>query len=125
MQAALGAQQAEIVALKLQIGSIEERQQGGAYGRSEGKSSLSILDCKAIIGLDKLQNGTNFVSWRNRFRNAIEQHRTFGREAIQFLESQSLEVVAATLKGLGGDSGLYGYPDAVAELYDSKYPLGE
>ena len=63
LQAALGAQQAEIVALKLQIGSFEERQRGGTYGRSEGKSSFSSLDSKAIIVLDKLQNGTSFVSW--------------------------------------------------------------
>ena len=73
------------------------------------------MHCKAVIGLDKLQNGTNFVSWTNRFRNAVEQHRTFGREAIQFLESQSLEVVSSTLKGLGGEAVLFGHPDAVAE----------
>jgi len=124
LQAALGAQQAEIVALKLQIGSMDERQREGTFGRSEGKSSFGIIDCKAVIGLEKLQNGTNFVSWTNRFRNAMEQYRPFATEAIKLLENQSLEVVVSTLKGLGGESGLYGYPDAIAELYDSKYPLG-
>ena len=86
---------------------MDERQREGTFGRSEGKSSFGIMDCKAVIGLDKLQHGTNFVSWTNRFRNAIEQYRTFGREAIKFLEKQFLEVVVSTLKGLGGESGLF------------------
>jgi len=101
LQAALGAQQAEIIALKLQIGSMDTQQQG-TYGRSEGKSSFGIIDCRAISGLEKLQNGTNFVHWTNRFRNAMEQYRSFAREAIKLLENQSLEVVVSTLKRLGG-----------------------
>ena len=103
LQAALGAQQAEIVAIKLQIGSFEERQRGGAYGRSEGASSFSILDCKAIIGLDELQNCTNVVSWTNRFRNAIEQHRTFGREAISFWKVSLWKLLYLRLNVLGGN----------------------
>ena len=66
----------------------------------------------------------------------MEQYRPFAREALKFLESQSLEVIASTLKRITEQSGIspgvgshhdatpYGNPDAIAELYDLKYPLG-
>ena len=63
----------------------------------------------------------------------MEQYRPFAREALKFLESQTLEVIASTLKrmteqserpdGSPHDATPYGNPDAIAELYDSKYPL--
>ena len=116
LQAALGAQQAEIIALKLQIGSMEN-QQPGTFGKSEGNSSFGSLDCRAVTSLEKLQNGNNFNHWTNRFRNSMEQYRPYAREALKFLESQSLEVIVSTLKRLGGEAGLYGYPDAIAQIY--------
>ena len=54
LQAALGAQQAEIIALKLQIGSMDTQQQG-THGRSEGKSSFGISDYRAFAGLENAE----------------------------------------------------------------------
>ena len=93
---------------------------GGVNGRVRSVSWIAKL---LLVSTNCRMVQTSFLG-QIVFRNAIEQHRTFGREAIKFLESQSLEVVAATLKGLGWESGLCGYPDAVAELYDLKYPFG-
>jgi len=136
LQAALGAQQAEIISMKLQIGAMDTQQQT-TYSKSEGKSALGIIDCKGITSLKTLDNGNNFNQWTNRFRNALEQYRPFAREALTFLESQNLEVIAATLRRMrehsGGSLGVgshhdatpYGNTDAIAELYDLKYPLGD
>ena len=59
LQAALGAQQAEIAAMKKQFadkGSSDSTTHGGS-GRFQ-----SILDFKPLSGLDKLQNGAGFLS---------------------------------------------------------------
>ena len=136
LQAALGAQQAEISSLKLQIGSMGAQQQT-TYSKSEGKSALGIIDCKGISSLKTLDRGNHFNQWTNRFRNALEQYRPFAREALTFLESPNLEVFAATLRrmrehsggspGVGGhhDTTPYNNADAISELYDLKYPLGD
>ena len=61
------------------------------------------------------------MSWANRFRNVVDQFRPFGREALKFLEGQSLEEVEKMAKSLGSgcDSA-----DAVSELYEEKRPSG-
>ena len=82
------------------MASIGGQQPSGSSGSSDNRRASSILDCKAISGLDKLQGGSNFVIWANRFRKVIDQYRPFGREAIRFLENQSLETVETTLRNL-------------------------
>ena len=70
LQAALGAQQAEIAVLKKHTadkGSSGSTTHGGS-GRFQ-----SILDFKPLSGLEKLQNGAGFLSWANRFRNVVDQ----------------------------------------------------
>ena len=80
LQAALGAQQAEIAVLKQQFSRIGEQRPSGSQSSSSGKFQ-SILDLKAASGLEKLQGGVGFLSWANRFRNCFDQFRIFGREA--------------------------------------------
>ena len=58
LQAALGAQQAEIAILKKQFA--EQRPSGGTTGGGSGRFQ-SILDFKLLPGLEKLQNGAGFV----------------------------------------------------------------
>ena len=94
LQAALGAQQAEIAMLKKQ--SAEQRP-GGTPSGGSGRFQ-SILDFKPLSGLEKLQNGAGFLSWANRFRNVVDQFRPFGREALKFLEGHSLEEVEQMVK---------------------------
>jgi len=115
LQAALGAQQAEIAMLKKQF---SEQRPSGSPSASSGRFQ-SILDYKPLSGLEKLQNGAGFLSWANRFRNVVDQFRPFGREALKFLEGQSLEEVGKMAKrfGSGCDTS-----DAVSELYDEKCP---
>ena len=52
LQAALGAQQAEIAALKLQIGSIGGQQPSGSSGSGDCKKVFSVLDIKVSSGLE-------------------------------------------------------------------------
>ena len=58
LQAALGAQQAEIAMLKKQF--FEQRPSGNPSADSE--KFQSILDFEALSGLEKLQNGAGFLS---------------------------------------------------------------
>ena len=118
LQAALGAQQAEIAMLKKQFA--EQRPSGSTTGGGSGRFQ-SILDFKPLSGLEKLQNGAGFLSWANRFRNVVDQFRPFGREALKFLEGQSLEEVEKMVKSLGSGCET---SDAVSELYDEKRPSG-
>ena len=98
LQAALGAQQAEIAMLKKQFA--EQRPSGSTTGGGSGRFQ-SIQDFKPLSGLEKLQNGAGFLSWANRFRNVVDQFRPFGREALKFLEGQSLEEVGKMVKSPG------------------------
>jgi len=118
LQAALGAQQAEIAMLKKQFA--EQRPGGGTTGGGPGRFQ-SILDFKPLSGFEKLQNGAGFLSWANRFRNVVDQFRPFGREALKFLEGQSLEEVGKMAKSLGSGCDT---ADAVSELYEEKRPSG-
>ena len=118
LQAALGAQQAEIAMLKKQFA--EQRPSGGTTGGRSGRFQ-SILDFKPLSGLEKLQNGAGFLSWANRFRNVVDQFRPCGREALKFLEGQSLKEMEKMSKSLGSGCET---SDAVSELYDEKRPSG-
>ena len=100
LQAALGAQQAEIAMLKKQF---SEQRPSGNPSASSGRFQ-SILYFKPLSGLEKFQNGAGFLSWANRFRNVVDQFRPFGSESLKFLESQSLEEVEKMSKSLGSDS---------------------
>ena len=82
---------------------------------------LNLLELR-IERLQSLQNGAGFLSWANRFRNVVDQFRPFGREALKFLEGQSLEEVEKMAKSLGSGCEQL---DAVSELYDEKCPNGK
>ena len=97
----------------------EQRPSGGTTGGGSGRFQ-SIQDFKPLSGLEKLQNGAGFLSWANRFRNVVDQFRPFGREALKFLEGQTIEEVEKMVKGGCADAA-----DAVSDLYDDKHPDGQ
>jgi len=127
LQAALGFQNAEISALKLQIGNMTTEQRT-TTGRSEGSNRFGIIDCKGISNLKILENGNSFNHWTKRFLNALEQYRPFAREAIGYLVTLNIDIVASTLSRLietSDSSTRITNTDAIAVLYESRYPLGE
>ena len=77
--------------------------------------SLVLNNSRVVLAL--FIGRTAFATLRNSTGNFPWRRSSFWKISLWKLSYLRLNV-------LGGESGLYGYPDAVAELYDSKYPFG-
>ena len=64
-----------------------------------------------------MQDGNGFTAWTNKSRNMFDQHRSYGRDALKFLESLRVEDIDKKSK-----EDMLSSHEAIVELYDELHP---